>query len=62
MVADAGAAPGIATSGPRGEGTSCYGRSPMASPPTKKLRWDRILLLLVVLAAIGVGVYFVYTK
>ena len=29
----------------------------MTAPPPKKLRWDRILLLLVVLAGLGAGAY-----
>jgi hypothetical protein len=30
----------------------------MQPPPARKLRWDRLILLVVILAAIGVGIYF----
>lgn len=34
----------------------------MAKPPTKNLRWDRLLLVLLVLAGIGAGVYLLVTR
>ncbi len=34
----------------------------MATAPQKKLRWDRILLLLLVLVGIGAGVYLAMNR
>jgi hypothetical protein len=34
----------------------------MATAPQKKLRWDRILLVLLLLAGIGAGVYLLATR
>ena len=34
----------------------------MATPPTKKLRWDRVLLLLLVLAGGAAGVYLLMNR
>jgi uncharacterized membrane protein len=34
----------------------------MAQVPQKKLRWDRILMLLLVLVGIGAGVYILTTR
>ena len=34
----------------------------MANAPEKKMRWDRILLLLLVLAGLGAGVYMLMTR
>ncbi len=41
---------------------ACYVREPMATAPQKKLRWDRILLVLLLLAGIGAGVYLLATR
>ena len=42
--------------------TWCYRGEMSATPPDKKMRWDRVLLLLVVLAAIGGAVYMFALK
>ena len=34
----------------------------MAKPPEKKLRWDRVLLLLLVLAGGAAGVYLLMNR
>lgn len=34
----------------------------MARQPTKQLRWDRIIMVLLLLAGVGVGVYFLLDK
>jgi len=34
----------------------------MAKQPTKQLRWDRIIIVLLLLGGIGAGVYFLLTK
>ena len=34
----------------------------MAKPPEKQLRWDRIFLLLLVLAGLGAGGYILLTR
>jgi hypothetical protein len=33
----------------------------MARPPAKKMRWDRVILLIVVVAAIGAGGYLIFS-
>ena len=42
--------------------TRCYRGAMSVKPPDKKMRWDRVLLLLVVLAAIGGAVYMFALK
>ena len=42
--------------------TRCYRGVMSAKPPDKNLRWDRVLLLLVVLAAVGGAVYMFALK
>ena len=34
----------------------------MAKAPEKKLRWDRVLLVLLVLAGLGAGAYMLLTR
>jgi len=34
----------------------------MAKPPEKKLRWDRLILAVLVLAGIGAGVYLLMNR
>jgi hypothetical protein len=34
----------------------------MATPPAKKLRWDRLLLLVLILAGIGAGIYLALNR
>ena len=34
----------------------------MARAPAKQLRWGRLLITLLVLAGVGVGVYFLLTR
>jgi hypothetical protein len=34
----------------------------MAKAPEKKLRWDRLILAFLLLAGIGVGVYYLITQ
>jgi hypothetical protein len=34
----------------------------MAKQPTKQLRWDRIIMVLLLLGGVGVGVYFLMAK
>jgi hypothetical protein len=34
----------------------------MAGPPPKKMRWDRVILALLVLVGLGVGGYLLATR
>lgn len=34
----------------------------MAKPPEKKLRWDRVFLVLLVLAGLGAGGYLAFMR